>query len=1190
MATADSPSQNSSNPSPTSPKNDSVSDVSNSLEKISLQAQTQAASVKLESHDPSPRRLHIYRRPHVLLLSKSPLVKTPDGMPSLKDWFGDWHEQQISSKKDPESSGTATGARDRRFRRDADDSELPARPAFRTTLSQPSQMGNFRHQPIRTADRDKDKDTDKERERDIRDKEGAEKLRNLSDKYDRDRLALNSTSLRNKDRDSAPHLTSGPSNRLGQGANGTRRPEGRESAKRKPGESEDWRRGTDSTRSGREDRADTSRRDRDARDKPRSRSRARRDPSNTRRERDRDREDHRREREEYPRRDKDDYFRRDWEDRLRDKEDNLRERRDHGDRDAEEDPRRWRDDGKRDERMAARRERGWDRWEPGNDRDRADDGRAKRAAGRDRRPGGGDDGRDKDDRREREKEKEPAWMETYVPSSPGSGILGGQTAEGELDGIQAWKKGLKEKERKEKDTEDIPELPSVKPSTAEPVPVAQEPRSSGESQLDEIQMFKLMMKREAEKKGSELLQNGIIDSSLPSASSSNTTAGNSPHHTTEPNTAVAFSNGNNGGQVAVTNGATQGESTNPPVSLADNLRSLLASAKTGTAPQAPAEQGGAGDAPQPAASRVFPNGTHNTDQPTPVAASSTSSFNPPPGSRLLAFARPTGPVTPTAAAPSKTPNAIEHPVPIAGPPGMTANASTAVTSDHSPNFPTEYQYGGNTRMTPSESSFASRSYSPYGGMPAQAGFVYDEIQDARLPPANDPSRRTSGVPPSESNSPYQELGNGNGAAYDLNGNPAGGNYAAGKGSRFAKFFDAKREPQANPNMRRTSAGPGFVSTSPHPAHRQDPMSMNGMGAANPENRTMEDIFAMLQNSAQSHRMSPQIGQPHRVPVGGVPFGQSNAELHAMQLQQLQQHQLAHNRLDSFYDSRLDDRSFVPDGMVPGLRPVPRPRSREPSGVLYNENLDDLQLGMQRIPQQARNLEQMYGAGPMFNQHANPQAARNVGIQLQQAQFRGGPSPLQGSMPIPGNRLPPGLANLGGRPPHDPSQFINSPMGVPGLHAGISPNASAQQQGFNNFGGGGNLGFGGNPQGRGPIPGPHHQNPLALNQLAALGSNNAVDLRGPSQAQFLGMGGVGGLGGISTVRGGNFNPQHGLGGQIPGPHLAALRQQQQQQQQHLPHHLVQQMLPPHLQPPQGLPGGNAQGAQDLMALLMGNHRD
>lgn len=170
--------------------------------------------------------------------------------------------------------------------------------------------------------------------------------------------------------------------------------------------------------------------------------------------------------------------------------------------------------------MAARREReqrdrGWDRWEPGNerDRDRTDDrdGRSKRAGGRDRRPGA-EDGKDKEDRREREKEKEPAWMETYVPSSPGGGILGGQSAEGELDGIQAWKKGLKEKERKEKELEE-PLEPSAKKL---PEQTTQSSPAAAESGLDEIQLFKLMMKREAEKKDSEPTQNGNAESSVPS--------------------------------------------------------------------------------------------------------------------------------------------------------------------------------------------------------------------------------------------------------------------------------------------------------------------------------------------------------------------------------------------------------------------------------------------------------------------------------------------------------------------------------------------------------------------------------------------------------------------------------------------------------------------------------------------------
>lgn len=137
-----------------------------------------------------------------------------------------------------------------------------ARPSFRAGLSQPSQMGNFRHQSIRTTDRNGDKDLDRERERDLRDREGQERLRNvrfhaalscvhahdvqqLSDKYDRDRLALSSAStLRNKERDVAPHLSSTSTSRLGQSQGTGRRGEGRDTTKRKAGESsDDWRRG-----------------------------------------------------------------------------------------------------------------------------------------------------------------------------------------------------------------------------------------------------------------------------------------------------------------------------------------------------------------------------------------------------------------------------------------------------------------------------------------------------------------------------------------------------------------------------------------------------------------------------------------------------------------------------------------------------------------------------------------------------------------------------------------------------------------------------------------------------------------------------------------------------------------------------------------------------------------------------------
>ena len=182
-----------------------------------------------------------------------------------------------------------------------------------------------------------------------------------------------------------------------------------------------------------------------------------------------------------------------------------------------DDPRRWRDDGKRDDRMAARRgdrqsdrehrdrERPRDRapheagWEPSHDRRwtvvEERDGRSKRNAARDRR-GVPEESKDKEDRkdREREKEKEPAWMDTYIPNASSAGILGGKGDDGELDGIQTWKKGMKEKEQRDKGTSHVKEdAGGYRPSGSEKPKVPEKP-------LDEIQLFRLLMKKEEEKK------------------------------------------------------------------------------------------------------------------------------------------------------------------------------------------------------------------------------------------------------------------------------------------------------------------------------------------------------------------------------------------------------------------------------------------------------------------------------------------------------------------------------------------------------------------------------------------------------------------------------------------------------------------------------------------------------------------
>ena len=180
----------------------------------------------------------------------------------------------------------------------------------------------------------------------------------------------------------------------------------------------------------------------------------------------------------------------------------------------EEDTRRWRDDGKRDERVPQKREK--DRLDRGeHSRERTDDDRdhdtwrntdetrGQKRGPRERRIGGGvTDSRDREDRREREKEKEPAWMETYIPPASGGGILGGKGFGGEIDSIQAWKKDMKEREMKAKGVSvDATDSTTTRPSTNDTQPKdSTNPPSTSfvppeGQQLDEIQLFKLMMKQ-----------------------------------------------------------------------------------------------------------------------------------------------------------------------------------------------------------------------------------------------------------------------------------------------------------------------------------------------------------------------------------------------------------------------------------------------------------------------------------------------------------------------------------------------------------------------------------------------------------------------------------------------------------------------------------------------------------------------
>ncbi|KAJ7071543.1 hypothetical protein C8F01DRAFT_439119 [Mycena amicta] len=1005
---------------------------------------SQVAAVPAQS---SPcRPLLIYTRPQLLRLQSSPLVKPPTAMPELKHWFGDHEPSQ--SKKDSEPS-TPNSARERRFRRDAEDGETSSRPSFRSTLSQPSQMGNFKHQSLR--ERERDRDADKERERDLRDKEGQERLRNLSDKYDRDRLAA--PGLRSKERDIAPHLAVEAATRSSAQLStpprrGEREP--RDGTKKKAGESsEDWRRGNP-----REAEA--------GRPRARDSSRSRRDASSSRRERDRDedKDDHRRSRDDR---------------KTRDEHRRERDRDVDKDKDKEpeegEDPRRWRDDGKRDERMASRRAAdrqanaekasqengdGDKRWTVVEERD----GRAKRNH-RDRRAGGADEVKDKEDRRERDREKEPAWMDTYIPESSGStGILGGKAVNGELDGIQAWKKGIKEKEKA---------ATAPKKQPADPAPA--------ETPMDEIQLFRMMMKREEDKKVAEgpspdssaAPQDVVAPPGIPTKASLSQIP--KPVEST-PVIAPAAPPPTN--------------STPAPIHDPTSLLSILAKAQpvTRSLPLInPTPNVDRIADPPPASSRFFPNPINpqnstasNDKAPITEPPPTTTQFNPPAGSRVLAFGARSAAKPPSLPQPL---NGLAQPEPTSS---VLLNAS-ALSPDLSLN------------QAPGKTEALRSGFSPFDDPNAFA----------------DPHRRTerSGYGlVSEAGGGYSDS-----SVYD----PSAGGYASGKGSRFAKFFDSKnRETPVNQNP------VGFTSPSPNPSQRD--VGYNSM-----DHRAIDGLLSKLNSSAQ-------IQRPNVPSTAFSQQAQHNLQLlQQQQQQQQQQHQhqqqqLLNNRLDSLYDSRLDDR-FVPDGMVPGLRSAPPPRTRD----MYSDSLEDtLYLNQPRLAPQQHHR----GLDPMFNPVYSQQGGRNAGIPIQ-PQFRGAPSPISNGQQ---QRLPPGLANLGGRPPLEGSQF----MGMPGLpsHAGLHPQQQ-QQQFANNFG---VNGYGGlQPQMRGVPPAQLQGN---LHQLANLGHANPA---------LLGLG----------IRGG-FGGQHAL--------------QQQQQQELLRQQRQQQQLPPHMLGPQGT------GQPDLMALLMGAHRD
>ena len=259
---------------------------------------------------------------------------------------------------------------------------------------------------------------------------------------------------------------------------------------------------------------------------------------------------------------------------------------------------------------------------------------------------------------------------------------------------------------------------------------------------------------------------------------------------------------------------------------------------------------------QRSASRFFPNPL-NQDAPAPSqkqtsisAQSPTPEYNPPQTSRLLGLSSRT----------SSTSGSVKH---------QNVVENLIAAPQHHSQQPGTLQPDLGSRQSP-DTQYRLRPDSALGlGRPEvtrqRDQSPFDQVHRGQFDDKDlyvqqfESQRRASGMSSVSSEGSYGDvgfIGNGGGNGIDpVSGAPNGPNYSSGKGSRFAKFFDNKggREPQMVAGKPMLA---GLTSPSPTQGHRPDnrvPSDSQG------DPRTMDDIFAMLQNSANQVSYNPVFG-------------------------------------------------------------------------------------------------------------------------------------------------------------------------------------------------------------------------------------------------------------------------------------------------------------------------------------------
>jgi hypothetical protein len=199
---------------------------------------------------------------------------------------------------------------------------------------------------------------------------------------------------------------------------------------------------------------------------------------------------------------------------------------------------------------------------------------------------------------------------------------------------------------------------------------------------------------------------------------------------------------------------------------------------------------------------------------SPVDRNTDTTFNPPPGSRLLALGNraPAKPVTPNSQLISSTPPN--------GNPTTSQSQLTGFSNLSNPILMTE-----NSKVAPRTPS----GFSPF------------EEQHRELGDSLRRGERTSYV--AETGAPWPD------SSFDS----ATAGHAIGRGSRFAKFFDGKGKetPISPPNMPKAPTPVGFVSSSPGPHVRPESGFSNMSNPNLEQHRPADELFAKLNmNSLQ----------------------------------------------------------------------------------------------------------------------------------------------------------------------------------------------------------------------------------------------------------------------------------------------------------------------------------------------------